>query len=399
MDRHPAGTFAEASLGQASWGVPGYSTPKGVRRLSRDGRHRHRALTSNVESRHTRSEESRSNMPIVNNAVYVDGRRSADPKSLEETYEVLRERRGVAWIGLYRPDVEEIRSVAREFGLHELAVEDAVAAHQRPKIERYGTTLFTVLRPARYLDATEEVEFGELHIFTGRDFVVTIRHAETPDLRLVRKRLEEAPELLKLGPEAILYAILDQVVDEYAPVVAGLENDIDEIEDQLFKGDPSVSRRIYDLSREVIEFQRATHPLIGILSALEAGFDKYEVDLELQRNFRDVLDHVIRIIEHADAFRTLLQSALTVNTTLVSQQQNEEMRSLTEASLAQNEEVKKISAWAAILFAPTLVGTIYGMNFKHMPELHWFYGYPLAIALMVTTSTTLFFVFKRRSWL
>jgi magnesium transporter len=338
-------------------------------------------------------------MPIVNNAVYVDGRRSADPKSLDETYEVLRERKGVAWIGLYRPDVEEIRSVAREFGLHELAVEDAVAAHQRPKIERYGTTLFTVLRPARYLDETEEVEFGELHIFTGRDFVVTIRHAETPDLGLVRKRLEQAPELLKLGPEAILYAILDQVVDEYAPVVAGLENDIDEIEDQLFKGDPSVSRRIYDLSREVIEFQRATHPIVGILSALEAGFDKYEVDLELQRNLRDVLDHVIRIIERADAFRSLLQSALTVNTTLVSQQQNEEMRSLTEASLAQNEEVKKISAWAAILFAPTLVGTIYGMNFKHMPELHWFYGYPLAIALMVTTSVTLYFVFKRRSWL
>lgn len=338
-------------------------------------------------------------MPIVNNAVYVDGRRSADPKSLEETYEVLRERRGVAWIGLYRPDVEEIRSVAREFGLHELAVEDAVTAHQRPKIERYGTTLFTVLRPAHYLDVTEEVEFGELHIFTGRDFVVTIRHAETPDLGLVRKRLEEAPELLKLGPEAILYAILDQVVDEYAPVVAGLENDIDEIEDQLFKGDPAVSRRIYDLSREVIEFQRATHPLLVILSALEDGFEKYQVDLELQRNLRDVLDHVIRIIEHADEFRTLLQSALTVHTTLVSQQQNDEMRSLTEASLAQNEEVKKISAWAAILFGPTLVGTIYGMNFKHMPELHWFYGYPLAIALMIVTSVTLYFVFKRRSWL
>src|SRR5450755_1297173 len=255
-------------------------------------------------------------MAIVNNAVYVNGERSADPKSLEETYEVLRERKGVAWIGLYRPDVEEVRSVAREFELHELAVEDAVAAHQRPKIERYGTTLFTVLRPARYLDVTEEVEFGELHIFTGRDFVVTIRHAETPDLGLVRKRLEQAPELLKLGPEAILYAILDQVVDEYAPVVAGLENDIDEIEDQLFKGDPAVSRRIYDLSREVIEFQRATHPLVGILSALEDGFDKYEVDLELQRNLRDVLDHVIRICERADGFRSLLQNALTVNSTL-----------------------------------------------------------------------------------
>ena len=338
-------------------------------------------------------------MPIVNNAVYVNGQRTADPNSLEETYEVLRERKGMAWIGLYRPNVEEIRSVAREFGLHELAVEDAIAAHQRPKIERYGTTLFTVLRPARYLDETEEVEFGELHIFTGKDFVVTIRHAETPDLGLVRKRLEQSPELLKLGPEAILYAILDQVVDEYAPVVAGLENDIDEIEDQLFKSDPSVSRRIYDLSREVIEFQRATHPLLGMLSALEEGFDKYQVNIELQRNLRDVTDHSIRIIERADAFRILLQSALTVNSTLVSQQQNEEMRSLTVASLAQNEEVKKISAWAAILFAPTLVGTIYGMNFDHMPELHWFYGYPIAVGLMAVTSMTLYFVFRRRSWL
>ena len=339
------------------------------------------------------------NMPIVNNAVYVNGRRSADPKSLEETYEVLRERKGMAWIGLYRPDVEEIRSVAREFGLHELAVEDAIAAHQRPKIERFGTVLFTVLRPARYIDETEQVEFGELHIFTGPDFVVTIRHAETPDLKLVRQRLEQAPELLKLGPEAILYAILDQVVDEYAPVIVGLENDIDEIEDQLFKSDPSVSRRIYDLSREVIDFQRATHPLIGILSALEDGFDKYDVNIELQRNLRDVTDHAIRIIERADSFRSLLQSALTVNSTLVSQQQNEEMRTLTQASFAQNEEVKKISAWAAILFAPTLVGTVYGMNFKHMPELNWFYGYPLAIGLMFVTSITLYFVFKRRNWL
>jgi magnesium transporter len=331
--------------------------------------------------------------------VYVNGRRSADPKSLEETYEVLRERKGMAWIGLYRPDVEEIRSVAREFELPELAVEDAIAAHQRPKIERYGTTLFTVLRPAHYIDVTEEVEFGELHIFTGRDFVVTIRHAETPDLALVRQRLEEAPELLKLGPEAILYAILDQVVDEYAPVIVGLENDIDEIEDQLFKSDPSVSRRIYDLTREVIEFQRATHPLLEMLAALENGFENNEVDVELQRNLRDVTDHAIRIIERADAFRILLQSALTVNSTLVSQQQNDEMRRLTMASLAQNEEVKKISAWAAILFAPTLVGTIYGMNFKHMPELRWFYGYPLAIGLMFATSITLYFVFKRRSWL
>jgi len=210
------------------------------------------------------------------------------------------------------------------------------------------------------------------------DAEVTIRHAEAPDLGQVRNRLEQAPALLRLGPEAVLYAILNQVVDEYSPVVAGLENDIDEIEDQLFKGDPAVSRRIYELSREVIEFQRATRPLLDMLASLEAGSDTYKVDLELQRILRDVHDHAIRIVERADSFRALLQNALTVQTTLVGQRQNDEMRSLTEASLAQNEEVKKISAWAAILFARTLVGTIYGMNFDHMPELHWLFGYPLA---------------------
>ncbi len=338
-------------------------------------------------------------MALVDNAVYVDGRRTADPRSLDETYELLRQRHGMAWIGLYRPDAGEIRSVAREFDLHPLAVEDAITAHQRAKLERYGTTLFTVLRPARYLDDTERVEFGEVHVFTGEGFVVTVRHAEAPDLGRVRDRLERAPELLRLGPEAVLYAILDQVVDEYAPVVAGLENDIDEIEDQLFKGDPTVSRRVYELAREVIEFQRATRPLLGMLHSLEAGFDKYNVDVELRRNLRDVQDHAIRIVERADSFRALLQNALTVQATLVGQQQNDEMRSLTETSLAQNEEVKKISAWAAILFAPTLVGTVYGMNFDRMPELHWPLGYPLALGLMVVTSVTLYLVFKRRSWL
>ncbi len=338
-------------------------------------------------------------MALVDNAVYVDGRRSADPRSLDETYELLRQRRGMAWIGLYRPDADEIRSVAREFDLHPLAVEDAIKAHQRAKLERYGTTLFTVLRPARYLDDEERVEFGEVHVFTGEGFVVTVRHAEVPDLGQVRDRLERTQELLRLGPEAVLYAILDQVVDGYAPVVAGLENDIDEIEDQLFKGDPAVSRRIYELSREVIEFQRATRPLLGMLNSLEAGFDKYNVEVELQRNLRDVQDHAIRIVERADSFRALLQNALTVQATLVGQQQNDEMRSLTETSLTQNEEVKKISAWAAILFAPTLVGTVYGMNFDRMPELHWPFGYSYALGLMVVTSVTLYLVFKRRSWL
>jgi magnesium transporter len=338
-------------------------------------------------------------MTLVDNAVYVNGCRSADPKSLDETYQLLRDREGMAWIGLYRPELDEIRSVANEFDLHHLAVEDAVTAHQRPKIERYGNTLFVVLRPARYLDDVEKVEFGELYVFLGKEFVVTVRHAESPNLAKVRRRLEADPHLLCMGPEAVLYAILDQVVDEYAPVVAGLENDIDEIENQLFNEDAAVSRRIYELSREVIDMQRTIHSLGNVVRALQEGFDKYGVDLELQRHLRDVLDHVLRTVDRVDAFRALLQSALTVNSTLVGQRQNEEMRRLTETSLAQNEEVKRISAWAAILFAPTLVGTIYGMNFNHMPELHWQVGYPLAILLMLATSLALYVIFKKRRWL
>jgi magnesium transporter len=336
---------------------------------------------------------------IVDNAVYVDGRRAAEPESLEVTYELLREHTGMAWIGLYRPDAAEIRSVAEKFSLHPLAAEDTIKAHQRPKLERYGQVLFTVLRPARYLDAEERVEFGELHVFTGPDFVLTVRHAESPDLRRVRRRLEDTPDLLRRGPEAVLYAILDQVVDEYAPVVAGLENDIDEIEDQVFAGDREVSRRVYELLREVVEFGRATGPLAGILDGLRAGFDKYQVDEELRRYLRDVQDHVVRVVERVDGFRVLLQSILTVNATLIGQRQNDEAQRLTEASLRQNEEVKRISSWAAILFAPTLVGTVYGMNFDRMPELHWLLGYPFALLLMLMVSTVLYAVFKRRGWL
>jgi magnesium transporter len=338
-------------------------------------------------------------MSVVDNAVYVEGCRAAEPTSLEVTYELLRERHGMGWIGLYRPSREEIESVSAEFGIHDLAVEDTITAHQRAKLERYDTVLFTVLRPARYIDAEERVEFGEVHIFTGPDFVVTVRHAESPDLGRVRSRLESAPELLKLGPEAVLYAIFDEVVDEYGPVVAGLENDIDEIENQVFDGDPSVSRRIYQLFREVVEFQRATQPLVAMLAALRAGFEKYQIDEELQNYLRDVDDHALRVVDRVDAFRSLLEKILTVNATLVTERSNEETRNLTAASLEQNEEVKKISSWAAILFAPSIVGTIYGMNFNHMPELGWAFGYPFALLLMGSVSASLYVIFKRRGWL
>jgi magnesium transporter len=337
---------------------------------------------------------------VVQAALYRDGVRVSTPASLADTFRELREQpSGMAWIGLARPTEAELLSLAAEFDLHPLAVEDAMEAHQRPKLERYGETLFVVLSAARYLDAAEEVYFGELHVFVGPDFVITVRHGAAPDLSAVRRRMEDSPELLKLGPEAVLYAILDSVVDGYVPVVSGVQNDIDEIETEVFRGDPEVSRRIYELSREMVEFQRATRPLVGMLHGLMAGFAKYGTEEELQRYLRDVADHVTHTSERVDGFRQALTDILTVNATLVTQQQNAEMRALAEAGFEQNEEIKKISSWAAILFAPTLVGTIYGMNFDRMPELHWVLGYPFAIVLMAVVCTSLYVIFKRKDWL
>ncbi|MFK3985136.1 magnesium and cobalt transport protein CorA [Micromonospora sp. NPDC050397] len=337
---------------------------------------------------------------VVTSGIYRDGHRVASPDSVSGICRRLPEQPGtMAWIGLYRPAESQLMAVAEEFSLHELAVEDAVVAHQRPKLERYGETLFVVLRAARYLDDLEQVDFGELHVFVGPNFVLTVRHGEAPDMGAVRRRMEGDPDLLRRGPEAVLYAILDAVVDGYAPVVAGLQHDIDEIETEVFGGDPKVTRRIYELSREVIEFQRASRPLLDILRGLSAGFSKHGTDEELQRYLGDVADHATTAAERVDGFRQILTDIRTLNATLVSQAQNEEVKRLTEASYTQNEEVKKISAWAAILFAPTLIGTIYGMNFDHIPELHWSFGYPFALALMALVCTCLYLVFKRRDWL
>lgn len=326
---------------------------------------------------------------IVDRAIYRDGQRVAEPQGLSEMAASCSAKGGIAWIGLYRPSREEFAAVASEFRLHELAVDDAVNAHQRPKLERYGETLFCVLRPARYVDDTETVEFGEVHVFAGPQFVITVRHSEPPDLSDVRRKLEGRPDLLRRGSVAILHAIMDRVVDDYGPVVAGVENDIDEIEDDVFDPGSDASRRIYDLTREVILFQRAAKPLVPMLARL---MEDPGVDEEERRYLRDVQDHALRVQEQADGFRQLLQNILNVNLTL-------ETKTLNEISNRQNEEVKKISAWAAILFAPSVVGTIYGMNFHNMPELHWHYGYAYALALMIGVSAMLYFVFKRRGWI
>ena len=326
---------------------------------------------------------------IIDSAVYRNGVREPGTPAFDDLFAACNAGEGMAWIGLYEPTHEELESVAKAFHLHELAVEDALTAHQRPKFERYEGMHFVVLRPARYVDETETVRFGELEIFAGPNFVITVRHGDAPDLGHVRRAMEARPHLLARGPVAIVYGIVDHVVDCYLPVVAGLENDIDEIEDEVFSGSATVSRRTYELTREVIEFQRATKPLAGMLARM---MDLTGVDDEERRYLRDVQDHAVQIEERVDGFRALLQNILSVHLTL-------ETKALTEVSISQNEQVRKISAWAAILFAPTLIGTIYGMNFKHMPELKWRLGYPMAIVLMIAVGLVLYGIFKRRRWI
>jgi magnesium transporter len=337
---------------------------------------------------------------VINNAVYQDGARIASPSSLHETFAVLSKNpQALAWIGLYRPDAEELGELQREFGLHELAIEDAALGHQRPKLERYGETMFMVLKAAHYDDAHEEVLFGELHIFAGSNFIITVRHSEGPDLSVVRRRMEKSPDALKEGTEAVLYGILDAVVDGYGPVVSGLENDIDEIETQVFDGDPRVSKRIYLLNREVIEFGRAVWPLTEIIKTFAGGFADGYVGDTLQQYLRDVDDHVTQIKERVDEFRVLLRDILAVNASLVGQRQAEEAKALSEQNNRQATESKRIAGWAAILFAPSLIAGIYGMNFHDMPELSWPYGYPMALGFMVLFMLILYIVFKRRGWL
>jgi magnesium transporter len=337
---------------------------------------------------------------VVNNAVYVDGERIATPATLAETFALLDEKPGaLAWIGLYRPESSLLAELAEEFGLHPLAIEDAVVAHQRPKLERYGETLFMVLKAANYDDEGEQVLFGELHVFAGANFVITVRHSEGPDLSIVRRQMEETPASMQGGSEAVLYAILDAVVDGYKPVIDGLANDIDEIETQVFDGDPRVSRRIYELSREVIQFQRCVRPLTGMLDQFDAGFHDGHVDEQLRPVLRNIADHVTRDTERIDEFRALLRDILATNASLIGQRQNEEARRLSEANNDQADQTRRISGWAAILFAPSLIGSVYGMNFDYMPELHLTWGYPAALGAMLLSSVVLYVVFKRKGWL
>ena len=323
---------------------------------------------------------------IVDNTIYVDGRRATQqPSSLQETYETLRQLDdAVAWIDLYKPTQEEFESVAQELELPTRMTEAAIKAQQRPKLVRYGDSLFVVLKTARYLDEPEKVEFSEVHVLVGKDFVVTVRYEEIPALDEVRLRLEGQPELLRQAPQPILHEIMDQIVDDYEPVLEGLGEDIEEVEGEVFGGNAGVSQRIYELSGELLQFQRATSPLARALERV-AESDEHDIAPEVRSYLRDLHDRVLRVKEPTEGYRDMLSDILVVNLTLV--------------SVRQNDQTKKISAWAAILIVPTLIAGIYGMNFDYMPELHWRLGYLFALSLMVLAAFLLYLRFKRSGWL
>jgi magnesium transporter len=322
---------------------------------------------------------------IVDCAVYEAGRRLNGALPVHEAMEACRKPGAFTWIGLYEPSEEEFESIRREFDLHELAVEDAIHAHQRPKLEVYGDMVFIVLKTARYVDPEEVVRLAEILIFLGEDYVITVRHGETSELRDVRQRLEQEPELLAHGPGAVLHAIVDKVVDDYTPAIIGLGEDIDEIENQVFSGErANPAERIYKLKREVLEFGHAVGPLVDPVDRLAKGH--YEViHPEVRTYFRDVNDHLLRAHEQLENFRDLLTSVLSAN--------------LAQVTVRQNEDVRKISAIVAIVAVPTMIAGIYGMNFEHMPELGWTFGYPLVLAVMAAICFTLYRYFKRVGWL
>ena len=325
---------------------------------------------------------------IVDCAHYKDGARQHEgaltPEQAAEIMKAAGEGEFV-WIGIHDPAEGDLDRLQELFGLHELAVEDAHVAHQRPKIEDYDQGFFIVLRTAHYHEAEEIVHFGEIHLFAGRGYVISVRHGPGSELSSARQRLEARPDLLRLGAASAVWAVLDKVVDDYLPVVDAMEDDVEEVEKDVFDDDvPAPTQRIYHLKREAIEFHRAVAPLLSPLEALESGTFERVPD-ELRSFFRDVADHSRRVDEQVTAQRELLNSILQANLALV--------------GANQNEVVKKISSIAAIVAVPTLVTGIYGMNFTHMPELNWRYGYPLALGVMAILVSSLVVFFKRIDWL
>ncbi len=323
--------------------------------------------------------------PVVACAAYAGGCRVADV-AIEDISEVLTQHDRFVWIGLYEPDEPLLKEVQAEFGLHDLAIEDAHLAHQRPKLERYGDSLFIALRTAQPDRDQRRIAFGETHLFVGARYVVSVRHGASLSYADVRTRCEARPQLLAKGPGFVLHAIMDFVVDQYFPIVDSLEDDLEALEADIFGA--AISRdttmRIYTLKRDLLEIKRGVSPLVDMCNRLM----RTDLDLipdDARPYFRDVYDHAIRLSEKVDGLRELLGTALEANLSLT--------------TIAQNEATKRITGWAAIFAIPTMIAGIYGMNFEFMPELRWRWGYPVVMTVTVSLCGILYYRFKRSGWL
>jgi magnesium transporter len=330
---------------------------------------------------------------IVDCAIYRDGRRTEGPSDLSDALEDARAGGGFVWIGLHEPSPEEFELVSEEFALHPLAVEDALKAHQRPKLEVYEDSLFLVLKPVVYEPEGDTVSSGEVMIFLGDGFVVTVRHGGGSPLAAVRRRLEDEPEMLAKGPTSVLYAVTDATVDHYLEVAGELQTDLEELEAEVFSPERGGSRhtasRIYTFKRQVLEFRRASGPLALPLAKL-AGSGPFGsavpfVNAKAQPYFQDVSDHLTRVNESVEGLDRLVSDILSAH--------------LAQTSVRQNDDMRKISAWAAMAAVPTMLAGIYGMNFDHMPELRWEWSYPALIVLMAALEVLLYRMFKSRGWL
>jgi len=322
---------------------------------------------------------------VVACAAYAEGRRVGDV-AIPDISEVVKRPDVFVWVGLHDPSPELLRQIQMEFELHDLAVEDAQLAHQRPKLEQYGDSVFVVLRPAILAPDQQRIELGETHLFVGPRYVVSIRHGDTPGYAAVRTRCESTPALLAKGPGFVLYAVMDFIVDHYFPVLDTLGDQLESLEDEIFSEtfDRKTVQRIYDLKRNLVEVKRAVSPLVDVCNRL-IRFDMPLIHEDTRPYFRDVYDHAIRINEHVDTLRELLTGALEAHLSLT--------------AVSQNDAMKKLAGWAAIIGVPTMVAGVYGMNFKFMPELEWHYGYPVVMAGLLATCAYLYYRFKRSSWL
>ncbi|MEP6617539.1 MAG: magnesium/cobalt transporter CorA [Ginsengibacter sp.] len=322
---------------------------------------------------------------VVNCASYLDGKRVANVE-VDQLAETLKDPQQFIWVGLHEPGEQTLERFQNAFHLHDLAIEDAHNAHQRPKFETFGETLFIVLRTAQINDLHHRIDFGETHFFVGSNFLITIRHGSSISYSEVRTRCESMPHLLRKGQGFALYAVMDSIVDQYFPVVESLEEELQGIEEMVFKEKPTreTTETIYQLKRQLLDLKRAVSPLIDISSRL-MRYDVRMISEETQPYFRDIYDHALRINEMVDHARELLNTALEANFSLI--------------SISQSEVSKKFAGWAAILAVPTMVAGFYGMNFKFMPELGWHYGYPLVVFFTVSLCIIIFFMFRRAGWL